>query len=95
MQEKAARRAAERRIAVPRMKYITPVKPVTSWDEVPVIFDISMASRLLGKSRDWISRRCQKGLLPAFKDGSEWRFEKDAFRDYIRQNRTGSHTNAN
>ena len=33
MQEKAARRAAERRIAVPRMKYITPVKPVPSWDE--------------------------------------------------------------
>lgn len=58
-------------------------RPVTSWNEVPVVFDIPMAARILGKSADWISRRCQRGELPAFKDGKEWRFEKDAFLDYI------------
>ena len=60
-------------------------KPVTSWDDVPVIFDLPMAARLLGKSYDNVKKCCQRGELPAFKDGKLWRMEKDALRDYIRQ----------
>lgn len=75
-----------------RIKYNVREKPITSWDEVPVIFDIPMAARLLGKSYDWIARRCLKGELPAFKDGVEWRFEKEEFLEYIRQSRVVSYT---
>ncbi len=38
-----------------------------------------------GKTPENISRRCQRGELPAFKDGRMWRFEKEAFLSYIHQ----------
>lgn len=56
---------------------------ITDWDNVPVVFDIPMAARILGVTPEGIKRRCQRGELPAFKDGKLWRFEKTAFMDYI------------
>jgi excisionase family DNA binding protein len=58
---------------------------ITEWDNVPVIFDIPMAARILGVTPEGVKRRCQLGELPAFKDGKLWRFEKTAFIDYIRE----------
>jgi excisionase family DNA binding protein len=53
------------------------VKPVCSWDEVPVIMDIPMAARIVGQHPDYIKKRAQKGDFPAFKVGSQWRVEKE------------------
>lgn len=61
-------------------------RPITSWEEVPVIFDIPMAARLLGKTPENITRRCQSGEFPAFKDGKEWRITKEALLKYIHDN---------
>ena len=51
--------------------------PVTNWQEVPVIFDIPMAARLLGKTVEVVRRMIVNGQLPAQKTGGEWRLRKD------------------
>lgn len=52
------------------------MKPVCDWSDVPVIFDIPFCCALLGKSYDRMKKMCQKREIPAFKIGSEWRFNK-------------------
>lgn len=61
-------------------------RPITSWEDVPVIFDIPMAARLLGKTPESLTKRCQDGNFPAFKDGKSWRITKEAFFKYINEN---------
>ena len=60
---------------------------ITSWDEVPVVMDIPLACRILGKSPEWIKRKARDGEFPATKCGDEWRIEKDQLRLYLTQNR--------
>jgi len=59
-------------------------KVVTSWDEVPVIFDMPMAARLFGRSVDSLKLKAQAREIPAFKIGAEWRFDKDAIQAFIK-----------
>ncbi len=61
------------------------MNPITNWDDVPVVFDLPLAARILGVTYEGIKKRCQKGEIPAFKDGKLWRMEKEALRDYIRK----------
>lgn len=56
---------------------------ITGWEDVPLIFDIPWATKLLGRSYDNIKKLCQQGRLPAFKTGREWRFEKGAFQRWM------------
>ena len=58
-------------------------KTITDWEQVPVIFDIPMACRLTGKSHDSVKKLCQKGAVPSFKVGKEWRFSKTEFRAWM------------
>jgi len=59
------------------------LKIVTSWDEVPVVLDLPWACRILGKSYESLKKRAQDGKLPgAFKDGMEWRINREKFRAY-------------
>ena len=58
---------------------------ITDWGNVPIVFDIPMAARILGKTYDNIQKRCKRGELPAFKDGTQWRFEKETFLEYVHQ----------
>lgn len=58
---------------------------VTNWENVPVTLDVPLIARILGKTPDNISRRCQRGDLNeyAFKDGREWRMRKERLIEYI------------
>lgn len=56
---------------------------ITDWNDIPLVFDIPIACRILGRSQDNVKRLCQKGLLPARKVGREWRFEKTRFMRWI------------
>lgn len=51
-------------------------KPVTNWAEVPVMFDPAYAVRLFRQGYHVIIKKCERGELPAFKIGREWRFRK-------------------
>lgn len=62
-------------------------KPVTSWNEVPLILDPPFVARILGRTPDKIRRRCLTGEIPAYKDGKEWRILKDDLIKYIEDNK--------
>ena len=53
------------------------IRPITNWDQVPVVFDLPMLSVLLGQSREMLRIRASRGEIPAKKVGREWRFEKE------------------
>ncbi len=58
-------------------------RTITSWDEVPVMFDIPVACILTGRTYESVKKLCQQGKIPAFKVGQEWRFEKETFRQWL------------
>jgi len=58
-------------------------KPITDYAEIPVIFDIAFAVRLLRQDYYVIVKKCQRGEIPAFKIGREWRFRKTDIEEYI------------
>ncbi len=57
---------------------------ITNWDEVPVVMDLPIASRIVGQTVESLKIRSRKGEFPAFKEGTEWRVEKDVLRAYMR-----------
>ena len=63
----------------------TKPRPITSWDEVPIVMDLHFASRILGKGADALRKRAQKGTFPAYKEGSSWRITKDSLQEYIKR----------
>ncbi|MGN0618465.1 MAG: helix-turn-helix domain-containing protein [Ruminiclostridium sp.] len=59
-------------------------KNITTWEQVPVIFDVPMAARLLGMSDQMIRQMCRKGKIPAYKIGeNSWRFNKGDFMEHL------------
>lgn len=58
-------------------------RPVTSWDDVPIVMDLPFAARIVGVSLDRLKKRCQMGEFPAYKEGTLWRVEKQKLRDYM------------
>ena len=57
---------------------------ITTWEQVPVIFDVPMAARILGLSDQKIRQMCRKGEIPAYKIGeNSWRFNKSEFMKHI------------
>lgn len=61
---------------------------ITRWDDIPLIFDIPIMVQLLGKSFDCVKKMCQRGQIPAFKIGTEWRFDKEVVRTWIERGGT-------
>ena len=59
------------------------LKPVVSWMEVPVVMDLSMASRIVGQSAEYLKKRAQSGTFPAFKEGNCWRISKSALMKHV------------
>ena len=58
-------------------------RPVTSWDEAPVIMDLPFAARIVGQSPEHLKKRAQRGDFPAFKEGGEWRVRKSALMMHV------------
>lgn len=52
---------------------------ITSWNEVPVLFDVPFACRLCGLNPNAVRALCASGKLPARKIGGNWRIEKGEF----------------
>ena len=66
--------------AIPKNKYGA---PITDWSEVPEIFDIAFAVRLLRQDYYVIRKKCANGQIPVFKFGHEWRFRKSDIEKWI------------
>ena len=58
-------------------------KPITNWNDVPVVIDIPMAARLLGFTVDVITRKCKKSEIPAHKVFNQWRIDKDELVQFL------------
>ncbi|MEG0571317.1 MAG: helix-turn-helix domain-containing protein [Oscillospiraceae bacterium] len=54
-----------------------PTKTITSWDEVPVVMDLTYAARIFCMSAEGLKRLAQTGKFPAFKCGGAWRVSKE------------------
>ena len=70
--------------------YRRPVTVFTNWDEVPIVMDLPMASRIVGSTPESLKRRALNGTFPAYKEGKNWRIEKDQLRAYMAKNRVCS-----
>ena len=57
------------------------IRPITDWDDVPVVMDLTMVSRIIGMTTRTLKSYCAKGTIPAAKVGGEWRVNK---RDLMR-----------
>lgn len=56
---------------MPRKRY------VTSWDEVPLFFDLVYAAMLFGFSLETLQKKSKKGEFPAKKICGEYRVYKE------------------
>ncbi|MBO6231761.1 MAG: helix-turn-helix domain-containing protein [Ruminococcus sp.] len=60
------------------------VNYITDWDQVPVVFDVGMATRILAVSDQKVRKMCRSGEIPAYKIGeNSWRFNKDEFMEWL------------
>ena len=56
----------------------------TSWDQLPVLFDVPIAAVVCGMSSATIKRLAAQGQIPgARKIGDQWRFDKESLRSWI------------
>jgi len=58
-------------------------KPVTNWDDVPVIIDPVYVARLLGVTPTRVREMCRKEQIPNTKLGKLWRISKEDLRNYM------------
>lgn len=52
-------------------------KPITDWEQVPVVFDLPLASVIFGYTVDTLKRKAKTGEFPAHKVFDEWRVDKE------------------
>ena len=60
-------------------------KNVTSWAEVPVVFDLPYLCDLLKVTPDTASKMIKRGDISATKTGREWRITKTALLKFLRE----------
>ena len=65
------------------------IRPVTSWEEAPVVMDLLFAARIVGQSPEYLKKRAQRGEFPAFKEGNEWRVRKSALMIHVGEKQGG------
>ena len=56
----------------------------TSWDDVPVVMSLTELCVLLGMSYPVLSKKCNNGEIPCRKVNKQWRFDRDAVRDFLK-----------
>ncbi len=57
---------------------------ITDWDQVPVVFDVAMAARILAINYDKVRQMCRNGEIPAYKIGTNsWRINKSEFMEWL------------
>ena len=64
-------------------------RPVTNWDDVPIVFDLYFAAGLLGVDYRTAQRYHKRGILPgtqAVKNGIVW-VSKEALRNWLEPER--------
>jgi len=61
------------------------LKLITSWDDVPIVLDFAMASRIVGQHPEYLKKRAQRGEFPGYKEGNCWRVSKAALMKHIAQ----------
>lgn len=58
-------------------------KHPTNWNEVPIIFDLPYAARIVELSVDCLKKRAAAGTFPAYKEGKDWRVRKTALMEHV------------
>jgi len=53
---------------------------ILNWDEIPIIFDVSIAKNITGFSATYIRQMARAGDFPAHKfKGGHWRIDREEF----------------
>lgn len=58
-------------------------RPPTTWAREAVVLKSDRVAMILGISVDQLRYLAQTGQVPAFKVGSQWRFEKEALMRFV------------
>lgn len=61
------------------------MKPVTSWERVPLVFSLAYAACLLDMYPENLRIMAKSGKFPAFKAGKNWKVEKEKMRAWLDQ----------
>lgn len=64
-------------------------EPLLSWDELPVLCTCGDVAHLLHCTVEKVQRMAQKGDIPAFRLGREWRLRKEDVMSYVEVQITG------
>lgn len=78
-----------------RSKFIYTGPKITSWEDVPLIMDLSFAATLLDESLETLKRGARAGTFPAFKSAEKWKVEKTDLQNYIENNKVKPLGNTN
>lgn len=62
-----------------KTKTKAPQRPITTWEQVPILMDTAYVAMLLGITQSEVRAMARTGELPAVRPGKRaWRFEKSA-----------------
>lgn len=62
----------------------TKIKPIKSFDDLPLIMDCEYVATLLGISLNSIYKLCLNREIKAFKVGKLWRIKREDFESFIK-----------
>ncbi len=65
------------------MQMITVTSPRADYAALPDLLRVDEAAAIARCSRQYISRLCMSGRIPAIKVARSWRIRKDAFLEYL------------
>lgn len=57
-------------------------KYITNWEQLPIIFDLPMASLLVGIGEERLRQLSRAGKFPARKIGNSWRVDRESFKHW-------------
>jgi len=60
------------------------IKPIKSFDDLPLIMDCEYVAMLLGTSLNSIYKLCLNGEIKAFKVGKLWRIKREDFESFVK-----------
>lgn len=58
-------------------------RPICSWSEVPVVIDTVWMARISGYTETYVRMLRRQNKIKAHKVGTEWRMDKDAFKEWL------------
>lgn len=63
------------------------VRPITNWDDYPILMDTVMVAQLLGCEETKVRKMAHNRVIPAYRIGKELRYDRDEIKAYVYANK--------